>query len=137
MKKILFIILILSFPFGKGCGWAVAQNLVPNPSFEIVNSCSDSAFQSGIYIGNYPFWSAASAGNPDGFNVCDTSYFYTIPHNFRGFQYPHSGNGYAAEGFWLGGIREYSEVRLNSPLIDQEHYCCSYYVSLANTFNIA
>jgi hypothetical protein len=73
-----------------------SQNLVPNPSFEIYDTCPDNLGQISRAIG----WHDAI---PDGeyFNVCshDTNGsgipYIGVPLNTAGYRTPASGNGYA------------------------------------------
>jgi hypothetical protein len=146
VKKNIFIFLL------HFCAFAInAQNLVPNPSFEIISAPPDTVYAGDCYlytggfnIGQVPPWnSATSGGSPDPFNVCSHPISSaSVPLNGYGFQIPHSGLGYGAEAFYDHNgahvvYREYITVKLDTPLVNQEHYCSSFYVSLANTCNYA
>ena len=113
---------------------AISQNLVPNPGFEIIDSCS---FGSGAIVDTVaPPWDSPSAGSVDLYNTCSTHFAYSVPENSWGFQYPHTGNGYAGGGFYsnggVPGYREYLQVELDSPLVANQNYCGSFYVNLTN-----
>src|ERR1700685_2222823 len=89
MKKILL------FSFVLGVASLETQiNLVPNPSFEIYDTCVTELGQMDRATG----WVSVRA-TPDYFNMCDTIIDIiesaTIPSNYWGYQYPVSGNGYA------------------------------------------
>ena len=85
-------------------------NLVPNPSFENIDTC----FFSGgaIYAGIAPPWDSPNYNSPDLFNICDP---YSLPNTFRGYKYPHSSHGMAGVFCFSGGNeREYMQVKLDS-----------------------
>jgi hypothetical protein len=122
-----------------------AQNLVPNPSFEVQNSCPNSSGQ--LYF-------AAPWFQPlkfSGFNVtvsCSTELFDSCsvdptirtPNNQAGHQYARTGNAYAGFAAYFPNRnfnREYLEVELTSALISGEAYCVEFYVSLADTSRTA
>lgn len=112
------------------------QNLVPNPSFEVLTSC-DSLWGGILYEIASP-WDSPTTGTADLFSVCDTTYL-GVPSNFTGYQYPHSGNSYAGSLFCntLNPIREFLQVKLDSSLIYHQKYCVSFFVSLSNLRAIA
>ncbi|MEI6490005.1 MAG: T9SS type A sorting domain-containing protein [Bacteroidota bacterium] len=124
MKKI--ALLVFCFFLFKGYG----QNLVPNPSFEIITNCFPSALNTGIL----PPWDSPTNGSPDADNICMPISSCDVPSNGWGFQYPHSGSGYVGVGFYSpgNGYKEYIQVQLNSPLIANQMYCSSFYVSLGD-----
>ena len=106
-----------------------AQNLVPNPSFELHDYCPyDTAtiFQvSNTFIAD---WHAATDGSPDYFNVCDGLTFDSmvyIPFNMYTENQPtHSGNAYV--GLTIisdqASHREYIQVQLTDSLVAGEFY---------------
>jgi hypothetical protein len=126
MKKIFFSVvlnLILFSIFAQ-------SNLVPNPSFETLETCPYLGSQ--LYFA-YPWFVAE--GSPDLYNTCATLNNWSVPFNQFGFQNPHSGNGYAGGVFYnvpSSDYREYLEVQLDSTLIANENYCVSFYVSLSS-----
>jgi len=113
----------------------VAQNLVPNYSFDTLTDCpSDVGYQGPLYA---PPWDGPTAGTPDIFNVCATNPIVGVPNNFGGTQEPLTGDGY-------GGIichlptyecREYMMAPLIEPLAGGQWYHVSFYVSLGENFN--
>ncbi len=130
MKKILLLLVNLFF-----LDQIYAQNLVPNPSFEQYDTCLSSA---AIYWGWVVAWDTPSNGSDDVFNICSS----TVPSNMAGYQYPHSGNAYAGGQFYgFNGpdyYIEYMQVKLDTPMVEQQTYCASFYVNHANRgFNLA
>ena len=122
-----------------------SQNLVPNPGFEIVDTCYN--LFGGINLGLIPPWDSPTDGTADGYNLCSNLVGggSTIPSNPFGYQYPHSGNGYVGAGFYgfdiwstncnsVNYYIEYLQVELDSPLVAHEKYCASFYVNHANRY---
>ncbi len=112
-----------------------SQNLVPNPSFEVKQN-SNCPGTIGI-VNDSPPWDIPSQGTPDLFNTCSTlALNNAVPSNFRGYQYPRTGNGYVGGAFYghSGGVCyiEYIQIQLDTPLIANEKYCASFYVNLSN-----
>lgn len=92
----------------------MAQNLVPNPGFEILSECPDHLGQIDRAIG----WAAFQV-TPDLFNVCSDN-LATVPTNYFGSQWPAEGEGYAGLHCYYNIIqdaREYIGIQLTSPLI--------------------
>ncbi len=130
VKIILCFILILNGSFQRLN--IFAQNLVPNFSFETVTNCD--SIGAGIFLGTAPPWDAGNTGSPDLLNLCSTNPNADVPLNGFGYQYPHSGNGYAGAAFYELGdntFREYLQVQLDSVLVIQHKYCVTFYVSLS------
>src|ERR1700690_3211462 len=94
MKKYIISIFLLIFISTK----ISAQNLVPNPGFEIIDTYD---LENGaIWAGQVASWDSPTDGSPDAFATCSTSWITSIPSSGFGYQYPHSGNGYSGEGFF-------------------------------------
>ena len=113
---------------------SVSQNLVPNPSFEIDTNCHNG------YITTAVPWDAPTNGTPDLYNSCSNVVLFQagVPTNNFGFQYAHTGNGYAGAGlFCFLTYFEYLQVKLDTDLIANRTYCASFYVSLANSSSFA
>jgi hypothetical protein len=114
-------------------------NLVPNPSFEIFDTCPHLAGQ----IRFAPPWISPQIGyTPDYFNVCDTTPLHQVgvPDNYVGFQYARTGFAYALVATaWFPGnpaawnYREYIEVELTDSLIGGVDYCVRWYVSACDS----
>ena len=118
-----------------------SQNLVPNPSFEIHDTCPNSIAQ--IYYANG--WYQPTTGSSDYFNQCyDTTIgdnYGEVPNNYFGYQNAR-GAGIAYCGVFAfdysGPIssptyREYIQVQLSSPLTINQKYFVSLYVSLSDS----
>lgn len=103
-----------------------AQNLVHNPSFE-THECTDSIAN----FKNIPYWQEANKGTGELFATCHQK-LSGVPKNFNGFQAPQSGNSYA--GIYVYSIynyREYLTATLTEPLVKDQEYKVSFYISLA------
>lgn len=125
------LLLMLTFTYVN------SQNLVPNPSFEIIVNCSN--LGGGIQNFNAPPWNAPDQSSPDLYNICSTTSNWSIPSNQFGYQYPHTGNGYAGAGFYNASVdyREFLQVKLDSALSANQNYCVSFYVSLSSPHYVA
>jgi hypothetical protein len=121
MKKVVLALILIS-RLGYG------QNLVPNPSFEVKDSCPSGFNQIGDAVG----WFIARE-TPDYFNTCATYPGVSIPSNNFGYQYPASGNAYA--GFYAKDLnieyREFLGARLITPLQIGTKYFVSFKVNLS------
>lgn len=129
MKNIILITLLsLTSPFWRVSN-VLAQNLVPNPSFEDTIQCPQ--FYGDIDAA-CEYWSIFK-GTPDYMHNCNP----IIAANLAGSKQPHTGNAYA--GFLTYGIttpntlREHIGVELTSPLIIGETYFVSFFVSMVYT----
>jgi hypothetical protein len=120
--------------------FASAQNLVPNPSFELYDTCPDFVGQ----LNRALQWFQPTTGTPDYYNACyDTTqeiYSYAgVPGNIFGRQTPHSGRAYAAAFFEYNELdyREYCEIQLTTPMQPGTKYYVTFYVSLTDSANEA
>lgn len=106
------------------------QNLVPNPSFELIDDCS-----------NPPPYSASSSwsvyNSSDYFNnIC---YPNSVPNNLFGNQYPSHGSSYTGVITYCPEItcgfsyRECLQAKLIDTLIKDLQYCVSYDISPADS----
>jgi hypothetical protein len=110
-------------------------NLVPNPSFEILDSCPYSVgqirFARPWFQPNNPqnIWSSST----DLFSACATVSSLSVPSNQVGYQFAKTGNNYSGIGLfgWPNdnGPREYLEVKLDSVLQSNEAYCVHFFAS--------
>jgi gliding motility-associated-like protein len=131
MRKLQYILLFFIL---AGYKPAQAQNLVPNPSFEIYTSCP-TVPSGNIYLAAP--WFNPTVTSPDYFHSCSGT---TVPNNAVGFQYPRTGNAYAgiaARVIGLPQYREYIEVELLDTLKAGKIYCINFYVSLSDSSEIA
>jgi len=109
-----------------------AQNLIPNPGFEIIADCSVGG------ITNLPPWDSPTNGTSDPYNACEGLSGIGVPNNLLGHQYPYTGNGYVgSELYETGGYREYIQIELDTPLLAEQEYCASFYANLANKSKFA
>lgn len=111
--------------------YVVAQNLVPNPSFEEYLECpySLAALQNELIDWYSWGWS------PDFFHVCsnDIDGFAGVSENALGYQLPITGDGYAGFGSYEDinpNTREYVAAPLLSELIPGEDYYMMFHVSM-------
>jgi hypothetical protein len=106
----------------------LAQNLVPNPSFENVTQCP---FSLGLeaYVSD---WKSARE-TPDYFNTCATSSIADVPSNNFGYQQPYMGNAYIGMLTYRADSSLYTEaasVQLTTPLTIGQTYYVSFRLNL-------
>ncbi len=115
--KNLFILLCLAL---CAVGGYAQVNLVPNPSFEVHDSCPDDIGEIN-YLNNWKIYRES----PDFFSPCSTVWYASIPNNYEGYQQPHSGNSYIGLCVYETNFltREIAGIQLISPLnIGQKYY---------------
>jgi hypothetical protein len=110
-------------------------NLIPNPSFEQLDSCPNSQGQ--INLANpwfQPFTDSngVQQSSTDLFSSCNNGSWGI--NNIMGSQLPRTGNSYVGASYFVGIVtyREYIEVKLNDSLLNSQTYCVTFYVSLAD-----
>ena len=106
----------------------LAQNLVPNPSFEDTVQCP---YQSGD-IDKATGWTSF-CGSPDFFYTCN-QFDWGVPNNIFGYQQPASGKGYAGFATYSSDMinsREFVASNLFSSLIIGNKYFISFKVVLS------
>ena len=126
----IYIVLVILFV----SAYVHSQNLIINPSFEQC-SCPTSTSQLYYAFNWWPnYWQGCST---ELFNSCDTTNHCSTPINVRGYQFPHTGNGYAGFAFifYQGNSYEVAASQLFDSLIQGREYCISFYVSLADIFS--
>jgi len=115
----------------------MGQNLVPNPSFEIYDTCPNVPGQITYAVGWFQpniLYSFSSYNNE-----CAEGTSVGVPHNQIGYQYAHTGKGYASvSSYWKCDTcssieREYIEVILIDSLKKNKKYNVSFYVSLGDS----
>lgn len=117
-----------------------AQNLVPNPDFELYNDCPNDGGQLDLVEDWYKIEN--SKGTPDFYHRCfDISTSLTnmgIPNNWNGYQEAKSGDAYV--GIFTYGYdntREYIQVELLEALEADKFYEFKMYVNTANRSGVA
>lgn len=118
-KRCLFLIMIsLSIEISG------QTNLVPNPSFEIHDSCPDNLFQ----INRSTGWNAAN-GSPDYHHACASLWIVSVPKNFRGYQSTNSVFDSAYAGIYISTFQNHREI-LYSELTSWLTIGREYYISM-------
>jgi len=118
-----------------------AQNLIPNPSFELRDSCPTGWHMGFPWISEGPLfaqdWYTPNAGSSDYFNACSPlvpppgNLPVSAPVNMQGYQQPRTGQAYA--GCLVTSLgHEYVESPLLSPTVANHRYFISYWMSLAD-----
>jgi hypothetical protein len=114
-----------------------AQNLVPNPSFEIHTDCNSARLDNAIG------WNSVNTGIGicAYLQTCQTNQLYTAPKQyldncFKGYQTIRSGNSYAEFVTYpqTSGTPEstHPSIKLTDTLETGKIYCVTYYISLFN-----
>ncbi len=109
----------------------VAQNLVPNPSFEQHSYCP-AQFNQG-QMNTVKDWKQASRGTSDYFHSC--SDIVGIPENDFGWQNAYDGEAYMGLITFSPQVhdyREYIQCQLTEKLVFNQQYCIEVYISLAD-----
>ncbi|HLG34478.1 MAG TPA: gliding motility-associated C-terminal domain-containing protein [Bacteroidia bacterium] len=126
-KRIFILIFFTVIPFR-----IFSQNLVPNPSFEVLDTCPPWS----AYIRYAVPWfdPVPTYGGSDYFNSCappPAPFSVSVPFNSFGFQYARTGNAYAGlvTYYNVPDAREYIEVQLFDSLRKGKHYCGGFYVN--------
>lgn len=107
------------------CFTSVAQNLVPNYSFENYSVCPTTSNQLSYAT---PWVNPTTSGSPDYFNKCSSTGLNFINVN----QQPQTGNGYAGFATFeetVANVREYIQVQTTSNLSIGKCYYISFYIS--------
>ncbi len=128
--KLLVLLFLLTTPL-------LSQNLVINPGFETQNCCPDAYSQ----FHCVKFWDTPNQGTTDFYKNCKQKYPTDVvqtPSNFFGHQVCKEGEGYAGiYTFYNDDYREYVQGELAMPLLKDQTYCLTFYVSLADTAGLA
>ncbi|MFT6165619.1 MAG: hypothetical protein ACJAV5_000560 [Vicingaceae bacterium] len=112
-----------------------AQNLLPNPSFEITAVPKVTP----LYLP--ASWVIPTQGSPD---LMTPLHSDGVPQNFAGYQFAHSGNNYL--GLLMYSLfqsndskrfREYIQNEMTESLVQDSTYCLQLFVSLADSFIFA
>jgi OmpA-OmpF porin, OOP family len=119
---------------------STAQNLVPNPSFEIFDKCPKDYnidYKKVLVTG----WYMPTGGTPDYFNICAKEQV-GVPQNFMGNCLAKDGGAYVGVILILDpsedtikqtpvNYREYIGTKLNEPLLKGERYVVKLHYSIA------
>jgi hypothetical protein len=120
----LAIVLLIGFLFN-----ATAQNLVPNPSFEIIDTCPHIPPVTGYGQGSRPMYWFSASDTPDYFNACVDS-FTSVPKNIFGYQQAVDGQAYSGMATYLSNdFREMIAVELINPMVVGQTYFTSMYLN--------
>lgn len=118
---------------------AIAQNLVPNPSFETYSICPNTASQ----LTYATPWNN-SQNSPEYLNMCSSSIYSDVPTNYFGFQNAATGVAYGGGLFYgsfassyLANLREYLYVPLTTPLVVGQTYYLSFKINLVDNSEYA
>ncbi len=127
MKSRIFLLILFVLSMAKICH---AQNLVPNYSFELYDTCPNNGGQ----LNYASFWQNPTNASPDYFNPCNTMGF-SVPNNISGIQSPKDGLSYAgivSVITTVSNYREYIQVQLLSPLLASTCYQLEFFVSIGD-----
>lgn len=110
----------------------LAQNLVPNGSFEDYRVCPGGYSQHPLEF-RVDSWRALTWGTPDYFNTCSEGEA-GVPYNWAGVSDAYDGYGYAGIYTWLGikDFREYLHCKLTEPLIKDSLYHIAFRYKLSS-----
>ncbi|MBI1769275.1 MAG: OmpA family protein [Bacteroidetes bacterium] len=111
---------------------ALAQNLVPNPSFEKYYDCPTTYNEQGSSKNLAPGWVSPTLGTPDLFNRCSFGNS-GVPHNWAGIAQAHNGFGYSGIFGYKDNsdYREYLQAKLTRPLQEGRKYKVEFYFRLS------
>lgn len=130
MKK---IICVLSILYSQVC---IAQNLVPNPSFENYDTCPDFEGQIERALGWLNFGGTLQGpATPDYYNGCSIG-AWNVPNGGLCHQSAFNGSAYSAIYTFAPNVyREFVGVRLNQNLIIGLKYFVSIQICMGENFN--
>jgi outer membrane protein OmpA-like peptidoglycan-associated protein len=113
----------------------LGQNLVLNPSFEVLVTCPDDLQQ---FSANVKHWTAPSRGSTDIFAQCTEFIDIKAGNNYQGSQLPKDGSNYAGCYFYgFEDYREYIQGTLSDSLQIGSKYKIRLWVSLADKSDMA
>lgn len=108
---------------------ACSQNLVYNPSFEIIEKCPDAGDLGPGLISIAKGWSSFNGNTPDFYCDCAVPFALDLASSLSN-ELPVNGNCYSALSGFSPTHREYILGQLVIPLKKDIKYCASMYVSL-------
>lgn len=107
-------------------------NLVPNPSFELTDTCP---YSIGFNVGNRPLYWNRWDQSPEYFHACavpPVDALVGVPWNGFTWQFAHDGDAYVGMGLYtVDDFRELVGAPLIEPLVVGQTYYVSYWVNLA------
>lgn len=114
-----------------------AQNLVPNPSFELNDTCP---YTIGFQEGDRPLHWSSWLESPEYFHACagslnDVDTVIDVPQNGFGFQYAWDGDAYVGMYTYNEDYREYVGCELISPMVAGATYELSFLANMATGGN--
>ncbi len=127
MKSRIFIMILFVLSMANYCH---AQNLVPNYSFELYDTCPYLSDQ----LTFASLWLNPTNASPDYYNSCNTGGF-SVPNNMTGSQLAKDGFAYAgivAAITTVTNAREYIQIKLLSPLLASSCYQLEFFVSIGD-----
>lgn len=110
MHSVVVGVVLLSAEQGRG------QNLVPNPSFEVMDTCP-------YYFGQWAYladWDSPYTMSADFFSECSANDISGVPLNHMGYQHAAHGESYAGVAFYDATspvYREFLVAELDQPLL--------------------
>jgi hypothetical protein len=112
-----------------------AQNIVPNGSFEVYDTCPNN-INGGLVRYAIP-WINPTHATPDYYNACDSSGTFDVPWNSSGgHQNAYEGNAYIGLVMYVDtpsvNLREYTQVQLITSLQADSCYKLSFNVSIGD-----
>ena len=131
-QRLFLLIALLFFQFNS-----IAQNLVPNPSFEVYDTCPNTTNQIPYALSWLSIYNS-----PDYFNACSNggSIRVSVPYNILGFQNTIDSGEYAYAGIvgdFQYSVREMIGVKLSETLqVGVKYYFSCYFSAAFATFGI-
>lgn len=119
--------------------FSVAQNLVPNPSFESMTNCSSIDLMTHPIEGYLDDWFSFDyqQNTVDVFHSCIPVPQLQPPNTLRGISYPNSGEGMIGMGFIQElDYREVASAKLVDTLEKDSAYCVSFWVKNSRIQNM-
>jgi gliding motility-associated-like protein len=113
-----------------------AQNLVPNPDFELMNDCDFAGYP---IMGGIADWFSFNyqKNTVDVLNTCLPYPELQPPNTIRGYGYPHSGNSMVGIVYVQEvNYREVVSVALTNELLKDSAYCVSFWVKNSRIENM-
>jgi len=130
MMRATLVFLFIGF---AGFYGLMAQNLVPNGSFEAITFCPGGYCERPSEFCVID-WKPVTLGTPDYFHACGSG-GGDVPYNWAGISDAYSGEGYIGLFVWMEdavNYREFAQCRLKSPLIRDSTYRVEFHYKLSS-----